>query len=153
MKLAPELRNRIYEYVVIYEEAIDFVEIFEDVDEQGSGHYGSCIEAVLGNIEQRVKQPALTRASRVLRTETLPMFYAFNTFRGSLLDRAFSDTEATWRWLLAIGRWRTMLKNFTVEWYHDPEVCELAFTGIPFRREVLAMKPVLEELIEFSDNV
>lgn len=112
MKLPAEIRNRIYEYVVVCEGAIDIVQFFRDYlsclyrDTEGTG-----TEA----LKQALQQPALTRTCKTLRSEALPMFYGLNAFNGSLVDTCYVETCYTLKWLRDIDEHLKLLKKFTSE--------------------------------------
>ncbi|KAK3674543.1 hypothetical protein LTR78_005629 [Recurvomyces mirabilis] len=99
MDLPPELRSRIYEMVLRFDHFGDRVIQFDQTPmfwfEIKPGYrHPAC-------------QPAITRVSRLLREETLKMFYSINTFSISLPE-AFATLEAGRKpefeqWLEGIG--------------------------------------------------
>ncbi|KAK3070140.1 hypothetical protein LTR53_010971 [Teratosphaeriaceae sp. CCFEE 6253] len=87
LRLPPELRNRIYEYVLIVETPISR-------NLPPRSWWGT--EAhILRDFATAVRQPPLTRTCRVMRSETIPIFYGANTFEGPY--------GARMAWLAAIG--------------------------------------------------
>ncbi|KAK5132759.1 hypothetical protein LTR08_008644 [Meristemomyces frigidus] len=141
LSLAPELRNRIYEYIVVYDEPIDFVKIHY-AEDRGDGYWqgrgnDDWKARVLAKVEQATKQPALTQTCSIIRSESLPMFYALNTFNGSLLLLQYADTKATWKWLLAIGRHRRFLERFSTKWLMTDDRKDLGGYA-DLRRKVLS---------------
>ncbi|KAK3116245.1 hypothetical protein LTR53_003616 [Teratosphaeriaceae sp. CCFEE 6253] len=87
LRLPPELRNHIYEYVLIVETPISR-------NLPPRSWWGT--EAhILRQFATAVRQPPLTRTCRVIRSETIPIFYGANTFEGPY--------GARMAWLAAIG--------------------------------------------------
>ncbi|KAK5127428.1 hypothetical protein LTR85_006767 [Meristemomyces frigidus] len=76
-QLPAELRNRIYEAVLIQTDPIQVASVLT-----------ACT------------QPAFTRTCTQIREETLSMFYAYNTF---IVDTVETGTTAPWKWLQSVG--------------------------------------------------
>ena len=74
LSIPPELRNRIYQYVLIEEPYIDINTSAE---------------------EKEGAQPALTRTCHQIRDETLPVLFGRNTFRFSLRGQSFNFGPVT----------------------------------------------------------
>ncbi|KAK4546778.1 hypothetical protein LTR36_001510 [Oleoguttula mirabilis] len=89
LSLAAELRNRIYELVLVNDKG----RIHADLDD-----YIYCSD------NHAVLQPALTRVSREVRNDTLPIFYGQNTFQVSLDLVEVSEAKDSIRaWMTGIG--------------------------------------------------
>jgi len=113
MRIPPELRNRICEYVVVSDLTFDIVEI---------AWLNSHVAAkFLREMKAALRQPSLTKTCKAIRGETLQIFYGQNTFKGSLLSRDLPNTACTLRWLVAIGEHRKLLMNFITEYYTSGE--------------------------------
>lgn len=80
-KLPPELRNCIYELVLINEVP-----------------YGHC------HVDHKTypEQPALTRSCKLIRNEALPFFYSKNTFMIDATSQRY--VEAARRWLRGLSK-------------------------------------------------
>lgn len=112
LALPAELRNRIYELVLIKEVCIEVIIYCID----------GCIikELQSQHLANRVQQPPLTRTCRQLREESLSIFYTGNVFLirrsngDSHLDHgSHDDEEPLVRWLSAIGaEKRSWLRQF-----------------------------------------
>ncbi|KAK1819953.1 hypothetical protein LTR12_005675 [Friedmanniomyces endolithicus] len=74
LALPPELRNRIYELVLV-DDGNEIIDIYPETDHFVTNPY--------------LWQPALTRVSKELRHETLAMFYGQNTFRVPLTSDVY----------------------------------------------------------------
>ena len=95
VRLTPELRNRLYEMILVKPEVIDFTD---------SGDHTE--------LRTAVQHPALTRTCRQIRTESLAIFYELNTF---LTDSqyCFCGTQS---WIQVIGpQNRSRLKQLYVD--------------------------------------
>ena len=82
-KLPPELRNRIYEFALLQRTPIVII----------------CQQACGQHSRRHAMQPALSRTCRLLRKETLPIFYGQHTF----LIAFYPHAPAAEAWLSAIG--------------------------------------------------
>lgn len=85
MDLPPELRNNICKMVLT-----------QTVD-----HFLCSCETTTKSMETIRQQPALTRVSKAIRAETLPVFYGSNTFRVCMIVP--SARQASLLWLRSIG--------------------------------------------------
>lgn len=139
MDLPAEIRNHIYELVLVKHAAIDISITIGKFDSFARRMSASC------------KQPALTRVSQALRRETLPMFYGENSFKINLAimlpepcySRKFSDI--TIRWLCCIGATNRRLMNTIRIWsYVGSE--EQAKQLSELRKHGISAKP--EEQVE-----
>ena len=83
--LPPELRDQIYEYIVLKPRTTITML---------TNH--ACVQS-----EVSAGQPALSYVNKQLRAETLPLFYSSNTFLAEVSD--IYDLEIAKQWLAAIG--------------------------------------------------
>ena len=118
MGLLAEIRNHIYELVLVENEAIDV-----SCTTAPANAVENHAEAVATGLKASCQQPPLTRVSQALLRETLPMFYVQNSFTLNLAvtipdDRTdFSEThEMTLRWLGCIGAANRRLINSVDAW-------------------------------------
>ncbi|KAK5732233.1 hypothetical protein LTR17_010679 [Elasticomyces elasticus] len=114
LELPREIRNLIYEYAVKF-----YGRQGRDTIRLGASSSKLLCSDILSAV-----QPAITRVSRQLRKDTLPMFYNVNNFAVKTLDRhapAIRDgSSQVCRWLRCIGAEKArMIKNFTVCWYDN----------------------------------
>ncbi|KAK3626782.1 hypothetical protein LTR56_019600 [Elasticomyces elasticus] len=129
MDLPPELRNLVHQYVVDYYHYQYSLYKRTQSNEIGFSLVYS-FEAV---------QPAISRVSRQLRTETLAMFYATNRF---VLDLTWMGVSKVEGWVLLVGSWLTSIgavnarhiKSFTIR--YDPD-------EMPWSVEEMLAKPGL----------
>ncbi|KAK5120899.1 hypothetical protein LTR85_005966 [Meristemomyces frigidus] len=122
MSLSPELRNRIYELVVkprkIGDGGVDgeraicvqdaCIENYDDVGD----------DLDYGNLTAWRKQPAITKVSRQVRAETLPMYYGGNLLVAYLdvsLDIDDNPLSTARHWLERIGKANAaLIKHFEI---------------------------------------
>lgn len=99
MDLPAEIRNRIYEIALLRDE--------RDMDYRT--YVFSQRSTLYKSLKTAFKQPALTRVSKAVRHESLPIFYGRNTFTVNLVS---IRRNMIMGWLESIGATnRTMLKN------------------------------------------
>lgn len=135
MTLPSELRNAIYEHLLVAEEGepgpngtklIQIGELKQDVldriDEDENLEDSFRYKATTAWIEQ----PSLTRVSKQLRAETLPIYFGVNTFiinldyfetraRGIEIYYSFKNGE---KWLRQMGPHnRKLLKDLHIRWF------------------------------------
>ncbi|TKA83340.1 hypothetical protein B0A55_00622 [Friedmanniomyces simplex] len=80
LALPPELRNRIYELVLVAENALIY-------------YYYLSLHKNIGSTVPQARQPALTRVSKELRHQALAIFYGQNTFDITLHAGLASEPE------------------------------------------------------------
>lgn len=106
MSLPPELRNRIYNLVLVQNGTISVHLPKPDIS----------------RLEKVVKQPALLKVCKTVREEALPVFYGANRFTVNHLfyREVPRELEVVERWLGAIGpEKRAMLRQFDAYlWRH-----------------------------------
>ena len=109
LDLPPELRNKIYEMALVkYESSLDFM------DQLG---YLTAPWA-----KAAFQQPALTKVSKAIRQESLPVFYG-QTFVVNALNTLPCNTFVM-TWLKNMGpQYRRMLVNFTA-WAKQPDTTQ-----------------------------
>ncbi|KAK0940210.1 hypothetical protein LTR29_008263 [Friedmanniomyces endolithicus] len=76
LTLPPELRNRIYELVLMDKDSITVINIYPEDRRNGARPY--------------LRQPAITRVSKELRHDTLRVFYGGKTFHVPLSSTCFT---------------------------------------------------------------
>ena len=124
IKLPPELRIRVYEYAIISNRIIDLSNA-EPKDFTWGGNEVLQSERLYFRIRRSfqamVEQPPLSRVSKIVRQETLPIFYGQTTFLLRKHDDAPSkgseDLQLSARsWVDAIGEAnRDLLKSFYID--------------------------------------
>lgn len=129
MTLPPELRNRIYELVLIANNGIErpdgsFMIEIADTSEEFEWSLGDDEIPSYYSTLAWCQQPFLTRVSRQIRSETLPIYYGANTFVAYVEKRGFFDQrekrpilslENAHRWLATMpGSSRQLLKSLHV---------------------------------------
>ena len=113
IELPAELRNRIYEFAVIESDPIDLIVCC----------CKHCPHMAI------VVQPAVTRASRQLREESLPIFYGQNLFLGQAYE-GYVPAKMI-RWLRAIGAQnRSHIKNLYVDFGEDLELLPVVIIAV-----------------------
>lgn len=131
-ELPAEIRNRIYTYALVSDGAVKF----ECQNLSTNSKLWAILPPILGNREKRelgkkgnlvikeriVSQPALTRMSKQIRAESLPIFYGANSFdyvsiRPSTHGCTVKNAACgRWEWLVAIGTQnRLLLRDLTVD--------------------------------------
>ena len=139
MSLSPELRNRVYDLVMIpnkdgaggvehsraicVQQAVVYVYDSDETDDDNERIYGEVVK-------RWRNQPAITRVSRQVRAETLPMYYGLNEFIAYNWD---PENEGTWefggffsahRWLSRMGRANAaLIKQFAVHIPRQHQMC------------------------------
>lgn len=107
MKLPAELRNLIYELVVVEAKTIDIVD--PDHVQGGPG------------VSERAKQPGIAQVCRQLRREVLPIFYSQNTFRVNACGYWYlSHAERNCIW------WITRLRDSSKALVRNIRICTFA---------------------------
>ena len=113
LMLPAELRNRIYEMVLLRPEVINLVYL----DPRRLKH-----------LEHEVAQPSLTRTCHQIREETLPIFYGQNVFLTYAVTTNWSGASGaiprgSKSWVNAIGREnRRALKHLYIDSTEDPDI-------------------------------
>lgn len=103
LDLPPELRIQIYQHVLIRNQPTII----------GEAYRWSLVKHSIG---RQLAQPSITRASRLIRNESLPIFYGENMFIAR--EIFWSRRKTVQKWLSAIGLWnRALLKNCLVHYY------------------------------------
>ena len=102
--LPAEVRNGIYTYALVGEQQISIYSYPEDANRYGlpSRLMRELSGDVLG-LQRRVAQPPITRTSKQIRAETLPIFYGSNEFGGYFYGKDLFTAPTTLRWVDMIG--------------------------------------------------
>ncbi|KXT18894.1 hypothetical protein AC579_3522 [Pseudocercospora musae] len=120
--LPAEIRNAIYEYVVTTEQAVTF-----RLDAFQQEYYAPAV------------QPALTRVSRKVRAESLPLYYECNEF---VLHTESPKAEDAWKWLRSNHMYLPIMRRLTL-WiryvpFADPRASSQGAIGISIYRPTRA---------------
>ena len=132
MSLSSELRNRIYDVVFQpeYEEVMGIEHIKAVQIERSTISTGPDGGSII-DYDPRAVQPAITRLSRQIRAETLPIFYGTTKFAVNSTTLCFGThtAELPWEFLLERARqWLNSLGETNRKLVKDLEVRhELAF--------------------------
>ena len=154
LSLPPELRNRVYEYALVSDTAIEFrVSRFRsrtlDTDALRMKR-DQTTRKLKERLSRELEQPPLTRTCRVIRDEALPVFYGNNTFL--IGDWWIHCRKWMLAWLQRLGpQKRSMLRHLIVlkkDGWLTPQRIPTAFVDLQHELRVSEHCLVLTEEME-----
>jgi hypothetical protein len=106
LKLPPELRNRIYELVLVEEKPIQ-ISTWAQSQKPCRPSWCDLMHTLDGQLIAHLREPSVLEVCKQIRTEGLPIFYGQNVFFGDT-----PDSHRWVEWLAQLGpKKRAMVKN------------------------------------------